>query len=163
MAGIKAFLVLPVAAFHFAIVPRRIGADELVADTELRGGAFKEGGKVTLGVGETVGEFKPVISLDAFHPNAPAGVPFHQLFQEIGRGIGGLLWIGGQEAQTGELINGGVLVQTQFRVCDTTTRNHLHIHLDPLAGIGHLLIGLGFVCLFLFCGRKHTQFPHHSE
>ena len=74
MAGIKAFLIFSVAAFDFAVVARGIGTDELVADTELRGGAFKEGGKVTLGVGETVGERKAVISLDAFHASAGATV-----------------------------------------------------------------------------------------
>ena len=57
--------------------------------------------------------------------------------------------VGSQEAQTGELVNGGVLEQTEFRVCNAPAGHHLHIHLNPLAGIGHLLIRLGFVRFFL--------------
>ena len=32
--GVKAFLVLPMAAFHLAVVPGRVWADELVADPQ---------------------------------------------------------------------------------------------------------------------------------
>ena len=42
VAGVKAFLVLPVAALHLAVVARRIGTDELVADTQLGGGGLKQ-------------------------------------------------------------------------------------------------------------------------
>ena len=37
VAGVKAFLVLPVAALHFTVVAWRVGADELVPDTQLGG------------------------------------------------------------------------------------------------------------------------------
>ena len=40
-AGVKAFLILAVAALHFTVVARRIGPDELVADTQLCGGGLK--------------------------------------------------------------------------------------------------------------------------
>ena len=33
VAGVKPFLVLPVAAFHFTVVPGRVRADELMAGT----------------------------------------------------------------------------------------------------------------------------------
>ena len=33
VAGVKAFLILAVAALHFAVVSRRIGPDELMPDT----------------------------------------------------------------------------------------------------------------------------------
>ena len=33
VAGVKPFLVLPVAAFHLAVVPGRVRADELMAGT----------------------------------------------------------------------------------------------------------------------------------
>ena len=68
-AGIEVFLILAVAALHFTVVARRVGSDELVADTELRGGVFKEGGQVPLGVGETVGELKAVVGLYTLHGN----------------------------------------------------------------------------------------------
>ena len=157
VAGVKAFLVLPVAALHLAVVARCIGADELVADTQLGSGGFKQSGQIPLAVGKTIGKLKAIVSLDAFHPDAPAGIPLEQPFQKIGGGIGRLLRVGSQEAQAGELVNGGVLVQAQFRVCDTASGDHLHIHLDTLAGIGHLLVGLGFVSWFLLFRREQAQ------
>ena len=41
-AGIEAFLVLAVAALHLAVVARRVGTDELVADTQVGGGGLKQ-------------------------------------------------------------------------------------------------------------------------
>ena len=61
-------------------------------------------------VGETIGKFKAVIRLDAFHADSPACIPLEQLFQKIRRGIGGLLRVGGQEAQACKLVNSSVLV-----------------------------------------------------
>ena len=109
VAGIKALLILAVTAFHFTIVAWSIGADELVADTQLGGGGLKESGKIPLAVGKTVGELKSIVSLDTLHADAPASMPLEQLFQEIGGGIGGLLRVGGQEAQAGKLVNGSII------------------------------------------------------
>ncbi len=83
MAGVEAFLVFPMAALHFSVVAGRIGTDQLMADTEAGGGALKKRGQVLPAVGEAVGELKTVVRLDAFHSNAPSGIPFHQPFQEI--------------------------------------------------------------------------------
>ena len=149
VAGIEAFLVLTVAALHLAVVARRIRPDELVADTQLGGGGLKQSREIPLAVGETIGKFKAIIRLDTFHADSPAGVPFGQLFQKVSGGKGGLLRVGGQEAQAGELINGGVLKQAEFRVGDAAAGDHLHIYLNPLAGIGHLLVGLWLVGRFL--------------
>ena len=41
MAGVEAFLVFPVAALHLAVVPGRIGTDQLVADPQISGGPLK--------------------------------------------------------------------------------------------------------------------------
>ena len=41
MAGIKPFLVLPVTAFHLAVVAGCIGADKLVTDAQLGCRDFK--------------------------------------------------------------------------------------------------------------------------
>ena len=163
VAEVKALLVLPVAALHLAIVVRCIGTNELVADTQVSRSSFKEGRELPPAVGKTVGEFKSVVRLYAFHADAPAGVPLDQLFQKVSGGKGRLLWVGGQEAQTGELVNGGVLVQTQFRVGDAALGDHFHIHLDPLTRVGHLLIGFGLISWFLFCLWEHPEFPHHPE
>ena len=87
-----------------------IGADELVADTQLGGGGLKQSREIPLAVGETIGKFKAVVRLDALHADSSAGIPLEQLFQKIRRGIGGLLRISGQEAQACELVNSSVLV-----------------------------------------------------
>ena len=149
VAGIKALLILAVTALHFTIVAWSIGADELVEDTQLGGGGLKQSGKIPLAVGKTVGELKSIVSLDTFHADTSAGVPLEQLLQKIGGGTGGLLRVGSQEAQAGKLVNGSILVQAQFRVGDAAAGDYLHIHLNTLAGIGHLLVGLGFISCFL--------------
>ena len=54
------------AALHFAVVARCIGADELVSDIQLGGGGLKQSGKIPLTVGEVIGKFKATIRLDLF-------------------------------------------------------------------------------------------------
>ena len=77
VAGVEAFLVLTVAALHLAVVARRVGTDELVADAQLGGnGRFKQGRAApACPLEEAVGELRAIVGLDAFHPDAPAGVP----------------------------------------------------------------------------------------
>lgn len=160
---IEALLVLPVAALDLSVVTGGIGADELVSDTQRGSGGLKQSGQKPSAVGKSVGELKAIVGLDALHPDAPAGIPLEQPFQEVGGGVGTLFRIGSQEAQAGELIYGGVLEQAEFRVRNAPAGHHLHVHLDPLAGIGHLLVRLGFV-RFLFLGRrKQPQFAHDTE
>lgn len=163
VTGIKTLLVLPVASLHLAIVARCVGTNELVADTQLSGGCFKESRAVLFAGEETVGELNAVIGLDALHADAPAGVPLDQLFQEVCGGIGGLLRIGGQETQAGELVNSGVLVKAQLRVGNAATGDHLYIHLDPLSRISHLLVGLWLIDRFLLCLWEHPQLSHDPE
>ena len=163
VAGIEALLILAVTTLHFAVVARRIGTDELVPDTQLGGSGLKQSREIPLAVGETIGKFKAVIRLDAFHADSSAGIPLEQLFQKIRRGIGGLLRVGSQEAQAGKLVNGSILVQAQFRVCNTASGNHLHIHLNTLSGIGHLLVGFGFISWFLLFRREQAQLSHDPE
>ena len=110
VAGVKASLILAVAALHFAVVARRVGTDELMPDTQLGSSGLKQSREIPPAVGKTVGELKSIISLDTFHADTSAGVPLEQLFQEIGGGTGGLLRVGGQEAQACKLVNSSVLV-----------------------------------------------------
>ena len=84
VAGIEAFLVLPVTALYLAVVAGRVGADELVSDAQFSNGGFEESRQILFTVGKTVGELKPVIRLDTLHPNPPVGIPLGQPFQEIG-------------------------------------------------------------------------------
>ena len=151
------------ASLYLVVVARCVGADELVSDTQRGSGCFKQGREILLAVGESVGELEAIICLDTFHSNSPASVPFEQLFQKIGGGIGVLLGVGSQETQSGELVNGSVLKQAEFRVRDTLAGHYFHIYLDPLAGIGHLRIRLGLVCFFLLGLRKQPQFAHDPE
>ena len=70
---VKALLVLTMAAFHLSIVAGRIGADELVANSQLSGRCLKEGSQIALAAGKTIGELKTVIGLNALDSNAFAG------------------------------------------------------------------------------------------
>ena len=149
MERIKAFLVFPMAALHFAIMPRRVRANELMADSQVGSDFLKKGGDVSIAVGKTVSKFKTVISLDTFHMDTLAGTPLHQPFQEVSGGIGGLLRISRQETKPGELINDGILEQAQLRVCDTAARDYLRIHLHSFYRMGHLLVGFWRRSLFL--------------
>ena len=127
---IKAFLVFPVTAFNLAIMSGRIGTDPFMLDAQLSGSFLKKGLDIPFTVRKTVGKFKTVVGLDAFHTDTPAGIPLHQPFQEVSGGVGGLLRIGRQKAEPGELVNGGILEQVQLRVSDAAARDDLHIHLD---------------------------------
>ena len=71
--------------------------------------------------------------------------------------------VGSQEAQAGELIDRGILEQRKFWVRDTFAGHHLHIYLHPLSWIGHLLVRLGLICVFLLCRREQTQPAHYPE
>ena len=73
VTGVKALLVLPVAALHLAVVARRVGTDELVVYTELCSGSLKQGGQVMFAVGETIGELKSVVRTVPGRPLGSAG------------------------------------------------------------------------------------------
>ena len=60
-------------------------------------------------VRKTVGKFQSIIGLDALHANAFTSIPLHQVFQKVGRGVGRLLWVGSQEAESGELVNRSII------------------------------------------------------
>ena len=48
VAGIEAFLILAVTSLHFTVVAWRIGADELVPDTQLGSGGLKQSREIPL-------------------------------------------------------------------------------------------------------------------
>ena len=74
-----------------------------------------------------------------------------------------MLRIGGQEAEPGELVNGGTLEQAQLRVSDAAAGNYFHIHLDPFSRIRHLLVRFWRISLFLLLLWKHPQLTHDPE
>ena len=151
------------AALNFSVVSWGVRADELVADAKISGSLFKKGLDIPFAVGKTVCKFKTVVGLNTFHTDTPAGIPLHQPLQKVGGGVGGLLRIGGQEAEPGELVNGGILEQAQFWVRDAAAGHDLYIHLDSFSRTSHLLVRFWCVSLFLLLLREHPQFAHDSE
>lgn len=75
VSTVESLLILAVTALHFAIVSGRIGADELMPDTKLGSGLFKQGLQVPLAVAEPVGELEAVICLNTFYGEA---LPFKE-------------------------------------------------------------------------------------
>ena len=51
---IKSFLVFPMAALHFAVMPGHVRANELMADSQVGSGFLKKGGDVSMTVGKTI-------------------------------------------------------------------------------------------------------------
>lgn len=80
VAGIEVFLGL--LWLRSTLPLWRVQADEFVSDAQFGVGNIKERRKFPLAIGKTVGELETVIRLDAFHPDAPAGIPLEQLFSE---------------------------------------------------------------------------------
>lgn len=65
MAGINAFLILPVATLHLAMIAGRIGMEAFMPDTQL-----KQGGQSLSAAGEAISKIKAIVCLHASHPNA---------------------------------------------------------------------------------------------
>ena len=161
--SIKAFLVFPVAALHLAIMSGRVRTNAFMLNAQLSSGFLKKGLDIPFTVRKTVCRFKTVVGLDTFHMDTSSDIPFHQPFQEVCGGVGGLLGIGGQEAEPGELVNGGILKQAKLRVCNTLSGDHLHIHLNPFSRTRHLLVSLWRVSLFLLLLWEHPQLAHDPK
>lgn len=162
-ARVEPLLILTVASLHLAVVPRRVRANEFMPDAQFSSRPLKQRRHIALATRKTVGKLGTVVRLDTFHLYASAGVLCSQLPQEVRRGISGLLRIGRQKAQTCELVNGSVLEQPKLRIRDALARHDLHIHLNALTGVGHLLIRLWLICIFRLFGRKQPHFTHDTE
>lgn len=104
---IEVLLISTVASLNLVVMPGTIGTNQLVADVEFVSGLLKERGEIALGVRELVGEFKTVIGLNTFHPDAQSGELTHDGFKEAGGGVGTLFRISAEDAIAGELIDGG--------------------------------------------------------
>ena len=70
MAQIEALLILAVATLDLAVAARRIGSDQLVPDPQACGSSFEKGRKSSLGLRESIREFKTVIGLYTLHIKA---------------------------------------------------------------------------------------------
>ena len=163
MTRVKTLQIFPVAALHFAVIARCAGTNEIMSDTKFRGGGFKQGRQISSAVGKAVGERKAIVCLNALYPDSSSGIPGRQFFQKISGRVSGLLWISRKKTQTRELVNASILKHEELWVCDTPVRHHIYVHLNPLAEIGHLLIGFRFICFFLAGSREQAQFTHHPQ
>ena len=91
MTRVETLLVFLVAAFHFAVMARCVGANELMSGTKFGGSGLKQGRQISSAVGEAIGERKAIVCLDALYPDSSAGIPLEQPFEEIGRRGGAVL------------------------------------------------------------------------
>ncbi len=83
MTGIETLLVLTVAALDLAVVPWRIGTNELVSDAQLGSRLFKQRRQISLAARKTVGKLKAVVRLDALHFDPSAGIPHCQPAEKV--------------------------------------------------------------------------------
>ena len=139
--GVKAFVVLAVAALDLAVVPGRERPDLLVADPVFHQPDLEEGRIVPGSSGEALGEFRTVIRLNTFDRNRKG---LEQVFEEEGGGKGASLVKGFDIAPTGVFVDGGVLVEllTGGVTYEAGSRDKLDVDLDALSGIPHLLVRL---------------------
>lgn len=105
MGGIETLIVLPVAAFHFPVVPWSKGPDQFMPIAMLRQVCLEKGKLVPVG-GEAIGEFCPVVRLDALDRKREG---FHQVLQEQDGGLGAMFLKNLYEAPSGILVDGGIL------------------------------------------------------
>ena len=162
MGVVEATLILTVAALYFAIVTGRIGTNQLVPNAQLCSGFLKERDQFTVGLSKAVGKLKSVVSLDTFDGKA---VPFEEsicFLQKVRRGVGALFIVSSQVPQPRKLVDGGILKES-LPGRTARARNNLDVNLNTLAGVGHLLVGLGFVCFFLLSCREQTKLPHDPK
>lgn len=140
--SVKFLVVFAVTALNFTVVPWRIRPDKFVADTELGKCFLKERGTVGFGLVQPVGEFRTVVGLDTRNG---IGESFHNMAKKNAGRIGVVFLKGLEIAETGILIDKGVLVKllTSGIADQASSRNKLDVDLPALAGIGHLLIRLG--------------------
>ena len=160
MGVVEATLILTVAALYLAIVTGRIGTNQLVPNAQLCSSLLKERDQFTVGLSKAVGKLKPVVSLDTFDGEAVLFEESICFLQKVGRGIGALFPVSRQISQSGKLVNGGVLEEA-LPVGAAGARNNLDVDLDTLAGVGHLLVGLGLVWLLLWALRQSAKALKH--
>lgn len=135
------------AAFDFAVVPGSKRSDGFMMDAKACGGDFEEGESGSEFRVEAVGELVAVVGLDATDGDSVFAVKSDRMDQEDRGGMGAVFLESHQEAKSGELIDGGVLVEVLpgQSIGAAGGRNELDIDLDLFAGKGHWSIGFGLI------------------
>ena len=142
MSGIEALVILPVAPLYLAVMSWRIRPDQFVADAVTFQMHLKKSRSVAA-CGKAVGELRTIVRLDTFDR---AGEGFHKVLKKHGGGIGALFFKSLHKAPSGILINGGILEEMfsdDPAVDKAGGGNNLHIDLEALSGVVHLLIRFG--------------------
>lgn len=142
MGGIKLLIILSMAAFDLAVVAGCVRPDQLMLDAEDGKLLLKESGTVRTFGQETVGKLGTVVRLDAFDG---IGKPFDNVAQKDSGRIGIMFLEGFHIAEAAVFVNEGVLKPLSgFRLADNANLgDEFDVDLNPLAGVGHLLIGFG--------------------
>ena len=138
MVSIEVFVILAVGTLDLAIVPWRVGTNELMADASLFETRLEQAGTVVAGE-QTFGELSAIVRLNAKNLERRS---LDQVFQKLGGGIGAMLLKGFQIPPTGEFVNGSILVK--LLTCgvsdDAGLWNKFHIDLNTLARKVHLFV-----------------------
>ena len=140
MGCIETLVILSVAAFHLPVMPWGKGADDFVADPVHFQAFLEKSGLLPVG-GKTVGEFGPIIGLDALDRT---GKGLHQMIYKLSGGIGAVLLKCLHKTPAGILIDGRVLeklLSDHLGVFQTGRWNKFHINLEALSWMIHLFIG----------------------
>ena len=140
---IEVFVVLSVRTFHFAVVPRSIGTDELVPYSQLFEARLKERKFSLLVFIKGFDELHAVVRLNALYLE---GECLYEHFEKLYRGVCTLFLKSSYESEAGIFINGGVLVEMLFHdLCvsrDTDGRDDLYVYLHSFPRIMHWFIWL---------------------
>ena len=143
--GIETLVILAMASLYFAVMSGSEGPDLLMPDPILLQ-PFLEQGQIGGGVRlESFGEFRSVIGLYALDGEREG---LYQMLQKDRRGIRAVLLKGFHIAPAGVFVDRRVLEKlsaNDLAVFQAGGRDEFHVDLNALAGIAHLLIGLGNV------------------
>lgn len=141
VGSIEVFVVLSVRTFHFAVVPRCVGTDELMPYPQLFEARLKEGKFSLVVFIEGFGELRAVVCLDTLYLERES---IHEHFEELYRGVCTLFLESGNIAIAGILVYGGVLEEMFFhnlRIArDADGRNNFYVNLHSFSRIMHWFI-----------------------
>lgn len=160
VCGIEPFIVLPVTSFHLPVVPGCVWPDQLMLYPMCSQMFLKQGRLVPL-CGETVGEFCPIICLNAFDSIREG---LYQMLQEYSGGIGAVFLKCFHIPPAGVFVDGGVLIKF-LPFCfihETDGRDEFHINLHLLAGMIHLCIRLWDILGIRRMDRHNAPFSEEA-
>lgn len=139
MGRIKPFVILPVAAFYFTIMPGSKGTNEFMPYAMCFQMFLEERRLFPMG-SKTVCEFRPIVCLDAFNGT---GKCLYKVFHELRRRIRIVFLKGFYKTPSGILIDSCILEEVlpnDVTVFETGRGDKFDVYLNPLTGMIHLLI-----------------------